>query len=220
MRLPRRAALRAGSFAALACVTLMASAAEAQPIVMQNSPTLGVALNPLCPPWNTALLESALQYQGPDMSLGQAYTVRVQITPAVNASLQTYVNYLRSLNPAITTISLGFTLHPRGSGPEPGALPGAPLGQSHFLTWTAGGNGFAGSTNFFPAGAMFPGTWYMIESRVFLTDGTSYFPGACEQQTTNYRVAGPGGGGSSGAPSGGMRPRPAAPPSPAARPLR
>ena len=139
MRLPRRAALRAGSFAAFACVAVMATAAEAQPIVMQNSPTLGVALNPLCPPWNTALLEGAIDYQGPDMQSGQPYTLQVTVKPAASTSLQAYVNYLHSLNPAITTISLSFALYPLGSGPEPAPSPTSQVGQTNVLTWTWGG---------------------------------------------------------------------------------
>jgi hypothetical protein len=217
----RRAACStlAGAFAVL----LAATAAQAQPIVMQNSPTLGVALNPLCPPWNTALLEGAIDYQGPDMQSGQPYTLQVTVKPAARASLQAYVNYLHSLNPAITTITLGFAIFPVGSGPEPAPSPGAQVGPSNYLTWTAGGNGPSGSTNFFPPGVMNQGTWYLVESRVFLTDGTAYFPGACERQTTVYRVNA-GTSQNSGSPMG-MRQRPvqspARPPAaPAARPAR
>lgn len=155
-------------------------------------------VNPCCPPFNSTLLQSMLHYQGASATggLGSPYTVTFQPTAAFNAQMQAYIDYLHTLDPDYTDITIDFSMWDGGSGST--AVAGtSQLGADHWMSWHAGGGGVpllspalqSTSTGY----AFFPNTlqtseWYVVHSSVYLNDDQVFFPVDCVNVDTAVRL--------------------------------
>lgn len=133
--------------------------------------------DPCCPPWNKYLLEDMMFYQGQG-SISAPYTLHFQPTATFKLQMQAYLNYLHSVNPAITSISIDWSLYSDGTG----TLPVAPWilipGTNVSTTWNFPGTGnytSVPSGQFFTGYPMIVGTWYEVHTVIHLNNGQQFF---------------------------------------------
>jgi hypothetical protein len=155
--------------------------------------------DPCCPPWTTEMLEQSFVYTSTG-SISAPYTLTWQPPAILNSQMQAYINYLNTINPSITTITIAFGIHPAGSGASPGPngaqvggtqVIGGSAGGTRFVTWTAGGSAPLAP----PSGAFFPtsfnltpGQWYTLGTGIYVTEGQEYFPESCNRCAISFRV--------------------------------
>ncbi|HEX8243832.1 MAG TPA: hypothetical protein VF541_10060 [Longimicrobium sp.] len=150
-----------------------------------NVPPQGGKVNPCCPPWDAAKLGSVLQYQGSG-GISAPFTLRFQSSPAVDNPLRAYVAYLHAVNPAITSLSIQFSLLDAGIGPNPGSptpIPGATFTE----TWT-GAAGALPPTASFPPNVMQVNHWYQVQTVITLNNGITFFPAQCARVNLAVRL--------------------------------
>jgi hypothetical protein len=146
------------------------------------------APDPCCPPWSSTSLEEMLVYHGTG-GIVAPYTLQFQPTSGLSNQMQAYINYLNSVNPAITQITIQFRLHDGGTGTSP--VTGAQMGASHFITWQAGL-----TTGPFPTPTFFSGVaetmvvnrWYVIHTGIFLENNQTFFGDSCANNDVAVRV--------------------------------
>jgi hypothetical protein len=146
------------------------------------------APDPCCPPWNESALAEMMVYQGTG-GIAAPYTLKFQPSAALNAQMQTYINYLNSVNSAITQITIQFRLHDGGTGATP--VTGAQLGVSHYITWQAGlTTGPFPAPTFFSgvAETMLVGQWYVIHTGIYLENGQQFFGASCADNDIGVRI--------------------------------
>jgi hypothetical protein len=144
--------------------------------------------DPCCPPWNTTTLQESLFYQG-TAGIAAPYTLRFQPATLLSNQMQSYINYLNTVNAAITQITIEFRLHDAGTGATP--VGGAQLGVSHYITWQSGL-----TTGGFPAPAFFSGTpetmvinhWYIVHTGIYLENNQRFFGDACANNDVAVRI--------------------------------
>lgn len=151
--------------------------------------------DPCCPPWNTTWLKAVLFHQALG-SISGPYTLLFQPSPSFQNQMQSYINYLYSVSPNITKITIEWRLHDQGTGNLPatgGWGPQIPPGGSVWTQWTQGGNGTPIVTNpgFFNQPTAYPmvvGTWYAVTTGIYLENGQHFFPDRCAVVTIYYRI--------------------------------
>jgi hypothetical protein len=121
--------------------------------------------------------------------IGGPYTLRFQSSAALNGQLIAYMAYLHAVNPALTAISIDFTLWDAGTGAVP--VPST-VASSSTETWNTS-SGPAPVPNFFRAGAMQPNRWYTIKTRIYLNEGNQFFPDSCTNVEISVRIHRPPG---------------------------
>lgn len=138
-------------------------------------------IDPCCPPWNKDLLKDTMFYHGSG-SISAPYTMHFQSNTSLNTQLQTYLNYMNSLNPAITQLIIDWELRDGNTYPIPGAVISNPAattwnypGSGNFAI-TGDANFFSQSTNSFP---MQVGNWYYVSARIHLPRGQTFFSEKC-----------------------------------------
>lgn len=144
-------------------------------------------VDPCCPPWTTSMLEQVMFYQGTG-SIGSPYMLKYQPNAAFSAQMQAYINYLHSLNSAITQITINFRLHDGGgNGPTP--VMGAQLGPQHYVTWTSPAPP-PGPQNFFsaPTQLLQVNQWYVVHTGIYLEGGQQFFPASCNDNDIGVRI--------------------------------
>lgn len=148
--------------------------------------------NPCCPPWNADLLAQTMSYAG---SGGISGNYTLTFSPStVNSQMQAYIEYLNSVNPGITSITIAFALYDQGTGTVPVTNNGTQIAGNYWMTWTANGpsNPSASPTspnpNFFQGFPMQVGTWYMVHTGIFLNDGQRFFPDDCANNDIQVRI--------------------------------
>lgn len=149
-----------------------------------------------CPPLNPDRVAESLRYQGSG-GIADRYTLKFTQVQTFNAQMQAYINYLNLIDPSITAIIIAWSLYDQGP-------PGPPLGnngtmiETHWTTWTAGGNGsptVVGWQNFFgdsqgPLTVQYPmkvNNQYMIHTGVFPNQGS--FPVECRENDIYVTVS-------------------------------
>ena len=135
-------------------------------------------VDPCCPPWNKDLLKDMMFY-APSGSISAPYTLHFQPTAALKNSIQAYLDYMHSVNPAITMLMIDWQLH---TGTYP--TVGSPVGVTATTTWNyLGGGNFTttGDPNFFsvPPFPMQVGNWYYISAVIHLPKGQTFFSDKC-----------------------------------------
>jgi hypothetical protein len=143
------------------------------------SPTV----DPCCPPWNSTKLQDMLVYQGTG-GISAPYTLHFTPTAAFNAQMQAYINYLNTVNPAITAITINFKLRDGGTGTT--SVPAATI-QPASLTWNANSSTMP-TSNFFNAGLMAINRWYRVETTIGLNNNIQFFPQTCVNNYTDIRL--------------------------------
>ena len=147
-------------------------------------------LDPCCPPWNREVMKGTLFYQGSG-SISAPYTLKFQPSAAFNAQMFAYINYLHSINPAISAITIAWRLHDQGSGATPLTYYGPQVGATAWVTWHHGGTAPVFThPNFFtvPASHMQVNNWYQVASGIFLNTETKFFPDRCADNNIYVRV--------------------------------
>jgi len=152
-------------------------------------------VDPCCPPWNQNLLKDMMFYQGSG-SISAPYTLAFQPTTAFKNQMQIYINYLHALNPAMTAIA--WRLHDEGTGNLPFTYWGTQIPPTAYVSWTWNTTGIGNpvlspATGFFtqPAYPAFPmqvGTWYAVQTGIYLENGQHFFPDKCAENTIYVRV--------------------------------
>jgi len=147
------------------------------------------ASDPCCPPWTSAKLKDMLAYKSAG-GIAAPYTLAFQPTPQFLAQMQAYINYLQSVNPAMSAITIQFRLHDAGNGATP--VGGAQIGASHYATWNAGtASGLpTPAPNYFsmPSEAMQVNRWYTIHTGMYLDNNQTWFPDTCANNDVSVRV--------------------------------
>lgn len=162
----------------------VAAARNACPGIISTPPS---TTDSCCPPWNSTKLEQMLVYQGSG-GIAAPYTLRFQPTSAFVGQMQAYVDYLNTIDPAITSITIHFRVLDEGAGPTP--TTGTPLGLDYFATWTAGGNGPTPLIDFFTLASepFLVNRWYRIHTGIFLNDNHQFFPDRCAVNAIHTRL--------------------------------
>jgi hypothetical protein len=144
------------------------------------------AVDPCCPPWNKDVLKDMMFYVGSG-SISAPYTLKFQPTSTLLSQMQTYFTYVNSVNPAINSITIDWSLHDLGASTTGS---GVPVGSTVSTTWntTTGGNPIP-NTNFFtlPTYAMQVGRWYRVQTLI-KTNGPRFFPEKCDNNDMLVRV--------------------------------
>lgn len=130
-----------------------------------------------------------LIYQGSG-GIAAPYTLRFQPAPAFKIQIQAYIDYLNTLNPAITAITIQFRLHDAGTGAVP--VVGQQVGSNYWATWNApNGNGNpTPAVNFFNLGpeSMQVNRWYRVHTGIYLEGGNQFFPKKCADNEVDVRI--------------------------------
>lgn len=161
----------------------VAAAPEGCPAIVSEPPG-----DPCCPPWNSSKLEDMLFYEGSG-SIADLYTLEFHPTPAFLSQIQAYIDYLSTLNPAMSAITIHFRVNDAGNGANP--TGGPQIGADHWVTWNAGGNGAPQPPpNFFTLGSepMQINRWYRIHTGIYLENGQAYFDGSCANNDVDVRI--------------------------------
>ena len=157
--------------------------------VSQPPPT-----DPCCPPWDVTRLKSMLFYKGQG-SIWAPYSLEFQPTPAFQNQMQSYINYLNSIDPTITSIIIDWRLHDQGTGIAPLPYWGTQVLTAGYAVWYA--NNTSGPTfmpsNYFlfnPPGPypMVIGKWYAVHTGIYLNDGKKFFPNHCNDNDMFVRI--------------------------------
>lgn len=120
---------------------------EADPDFVPPTPPTPIGVDPCCPPWNRTLLENSLQYVGSG-SIGSPYTLRFAPSPALIASLQAYLNYIHTTNPALTKLNIEFQLYDQGPPALPPGHNGTAVGPVSGMVLTANSTNVVFHTNY------------------------------------------------------------------------
>lgn len=144
--------------------------------------------NPCCPPWNRAALADMMVYHGTG-GIAAPYTLEFQPSATLQSQMQTYINFLHTMNMAISQITIEFRLHDGGTGTVPVML--AQLGTSHYITWQEGL-----TTGGFPTPTFFSGTaetmivnrWYVIHTGIYLENNQTWFGPECANNDIGVRI--------------------------------
>jgi hypothetical protein len=167
-----------------------------------NSP-----LSLCCPPWNPAKLAEMMIYKRMNLINGN-YTLLFQPTNLFKREMQSYIEYLSSLDPSITMIIIDWTLYNQGTGGYPlghpmGSSPGnngTKIGANYFRTWKANGAGNSiepinPTPLFFPGGPMQVNTWYLVHTGIYLNNNKKFFADSCANNDIYVKVGPKKGGG-------------------------
>lgn len=147
-------------------------------------------VDPCCPPFNKDVLKDVLFYSGQG-SISAPYTLKFNAsnTP-LNTQMQNYFNYINSLNPAIGSITIEWSLYDLGVA---GTGSGSLVGQVVSMTWntTTAGTPLVSHPNFFnlpTAHPMLVGNWYKVRTRILLPNGQTFFPEKCINNDMLVRI--------------------------------
>ena len=141
-----------------------------------------------CPPWNSGLLEEMLFYSGSG-GIAKPYTLIFQPTALFKTQIQSYIDYLSTLNPAMNMITIHFRLHDAGTGVTP--VVGPQIGLDYYASWVAGGGGQQfGNTGFFTLAKepMQVNRWYRVHTGIYLDSGWKFFPDECAVNEVDVRI--------------------------------
>lgn len=150
-------------------------------------------VNPCCPPWNRDRLAESLFYQGSG-SISAPYTLKFQPAAALKSQMQSYIDYLKTINPAMQAITIDWRLHDQGTGTAPSTPLGPQVGVTAYTTWQSPGSGSpvtSGDPNFFSLPNPHPmviGTWYLVHTGIYLENGQAFFPETCAVNEIWVRV--------------------------------
>jgi len=149
-----------------------------------------IKFDPCCPPWSTARINELFEYAS-NGSISGNYSVKFNQTLYQQFSLQmqSYINYLNSIDNAINKITIQMEIYERGNGVEPQA--GWPnvkqVGPSVINSWIAGNTPNATANNF-PLGAMQVNRWYGLKTGIYLNNRIQFFPRNCAENNIYVRV--------------------------------
>ncbi len=150
-----------------------------------------LSTNPCCPPWNKDVLKQSMFYQGSG-SINLPYTLLFQPTSLFKNQMQAYLNYLHLVNSSITGIAIEFRLHDQGSSVLPNTSGwGSQIGSGYIdWNWNTTGVSSMNPSNpiLFPNNNMQVGTWYAVQSGMYLNSNIKYFPDDCAENTIYVRI--------------------------------
>jgi len=150
--------------------------------IFLGSSAFGLESNPCCTPVTPDSIMNVLhpKHQG---GAASNYTLRFNPSNQFKNQMQSYINYLHAMNPAINSINIHWHLGDAGTGPNPnpgygGAIPGA---GDTFTAWSAGGNGNVtnGGGNFWNGYPLQINHWYHVHTGTYLNDNQEFFSKKC-----------------------------------------
>jgi hypothetical protein len=163
--------------------------------------SLTPGLDPCCPPWNPDIMLQQLQLTQAAPNVLGNITYSFLNSPQYANMMQTYIDYLHSINSSIKNIILDWNIVDCGpSGVAPSPCSNVPVGPSVFTEWSCtkcpssyppsqllGGGGFL--TNSFgkvpvvvPVVLSAPlpvNRWYQLSTFMYLNDGITFWPDKC-----------------------------------------
>lgn len=129
-----------------------------------------------CPPWNeeNIMKNMTIKTNPNGGGLNANYTVLFTPTQELKNQMQSYIDYLHSMNPAIDAIIINWRLG-KVSGDTCQGL-GAEIGGQHFTTWNSGNPvGTINGGNFWSGYPMEVGVWYKLHTGIYLNGDIQYF---------------------------------------------
>lgn len=146
-------------------------------------------VDPCCPPWNADILLDLLHYEGSG-SINDPYTLKFVETPLHNSLMQAYLDYVHSMNSAITNIYIAFRLHDRGTNALPNPSGGPQINPWNHVEWISGGGGtpIFGGAPFFAPSLMNVGTWYNVHTGIYFNNELKFFDDKCDVVDIFVRV--------------------------------
>ena len=144
-------------------------------------------VNPCCPPLTTSFVKDQLRLLQP-MTVGTNFNFQYAAAAPYQTQMQAYINYLNAMNPAITTISVAWTVTHQGTGlAAPSVPPGAVL-ETAITHWVCTNPGCpAAAPNVqFPGLPLVPNTWYRVTAAASLNNGLTFWPVDCPPAVFEY----------------------------------
>ncbi|HEX9964080.1 MAG TPA: hypothetical protein VGB04_03770 [Allosphingosinicella sp.] len=139
----------------------------------------GPSANLCCPPLSTAFVKDQLRLYQPGMV---ATNFSFFIVPAAPYSVQmpAYINYVRAMNPAATTLTVSWVITNQGTGVLPGG-PAGPVVTTASTAWacTTPGCPPTPSPIGFTGLLLAPNTWYRVRATASLNGGLAFWPADC-----------------------------------------
>ncbi len=160
--------------------------------------TLGYATVPdaCCPPFDKNIMLQQLVLTQPGGVTGPI-TYSFTNSAPYKTQMQDYLNYLHSVNSAITSLSVEWNvsdLGPSGPGTSP-APTGPPVPPPALTTWGAGGTGkLTYPTGPEPSGGypiitgLQPNEWYGFTMTIYLNDSIQFWMESCSSFTATFTV--------------------------------
>jgi hypothetical protein len=152
-----------------------------------------VAFDPCCPPFNKEVLKNSMKYIGYG-SINDPYNLKFQPSTIFLNQMQMYLNYIHSLEPLQTSLTIEFRLHDQGNGTLPSTAGWGPQkGANEFATWNWNTTGIGAPTGvgFVFAPGTYPmqvGTWYAVTTGMYTNTKISYVPKTCAENTIYFRI--------------------------------
>lgn len=148
------------------------------------------AVNPCCPPWNTAALADNMSYQGVG-GIGGQYTLKFTPSTLLNTQLTAYMAYVHAMVPTATSISVDFKMYDAGTGGSP--VPGLAVSGSSTETWLTSGSPTPLTPTWFvtpplTSTHMQIGRWYTIQTVIHLNSGAVFFSDSCSKVDLSVRL--------------------------------
>lgn len=158
--------------------------------------------NPACTPVNNHSISEAFNPIHASGGVTANYTLRFNPSSALKNQMQTYINYLHAMNPAITNIIIHWRIGAAGTGNTPppgngGVVPGA---GEQWTDWARNGNGnqVNGPANFWNGYPLKVDHWYNIYTGTYLNNGNQFFSNPCAHSNFYVRFQVQRGSGNNG----------------------
>jgi hypothetical protein len=133
--------------------------------VIHSQVVSGPTYDPCCPPWNLSVLKNTMFYSSNNPASGP-YTLLFSPSPANNA-LWAYLNYMNTLNPANTSLTISFELDDGGTGSTYSYVKVVQTGASG--TWTLPKVlSLTPTSGFFALNSMQVNHWYRVHTVISL----------------------------------------------------
>jgi hypothetical protein len=150
-----------------------------------------------CPPWNPQQLAQHMFYVGSGAIAGN-YMLDFQTSGTLNSQMQSYIEYVNSMNSGMTSIHIAWMFYDQGTGTVPlgwvvnnnGTAVAGPM----YRTWTANGPSNPNTGPVPPTPAFFPGyplqvgTWYLVHTGIYFNNGERFFPDECDNNDIYVRI--------------------------------
>lgn len=146
-------------------------------------------LNPCCPPWNVTSIKNQLHLNQPGL-VPSNYSFTIVPSAPYTGQMQAYLDFLHAMNPAITTLTMTWTITDQGNGPLPAPVTSTIMMGSATRTWVCSATGCPppGLNTNFLSGILMPNRWYRVTTRLSLNNGLTYWPANCPDAFFDYNM--------------------------------
>lgn len=135
--------------------------------------------NPCCPPWDTTTLKKFMRYEGSGSAI-DPYTLKFVPSQTWMNQMQMYLNYIHSVSPCNSQLTIDFRIHDQGTGTSPSASGWGPqIGSTGYVNFTWNTTGIGAPTGvggiFFSGYNLQVGHWYAIPTGIYTNCNPCFF---------------------------------------------